>query len=248
MKIKELPDAEKPIFKLKYFGAAMLSNAELVQVITGVKDMDTASRIIAACDDPVYFHKMTMEEFEQVNGVGEATAGRIVAAMELTKRAIQTLPSRNIRIYSADCIYDMFKAEFLGQYQEKVIALLLNAKYNVLAREAISKGGIVAAHVEPRDVFRAAVKRGATGIILVHNHPSGDPTPSDEDIYATKRISQCGDLIGIKLIDHIIVGHSKFRSMRDMGLMEFGDVECYKNVAERKDGDAERSRERIMER
>ena len=248
MKIKELPDTEKPIFKMKYFGADMLSNAELVQVITGVSDLNTASRIIAVCDDPVYIHKMTMEEFEQVGGVGEATAGRIVAAMELTKRVFQTLPSRNIRIFSSDCIYDMFKTEFLGQHQEKVIALLLDAKYHVLARETISKGGIVSAHIESRDVFRAAVKRGATGIILVHNHPSGDPTPSEKDIYATNQISQCGDLIGIKLIDHVIVGHGKFTSMRDMDLIESGDLECSKNVAERKDGDAERSRERTMER
>ena len=139
----------------------------------------------------------------------------------------------------------MFTPDALTQHQEVVSALLLNAKYEVISKEFISKGGIVAAHVEPRDVFRPAVKRGATGVIMVHNHPSGDPTPSEDDIYSTKRISQCGELIGVKLIDHIIVGHGKFSSMRDMQMMEFGDPGDSK-VAEQKDRERERGTERLL--
>jgi DNA repair protein RadC len=117
----------------------------------------------------------------------------------------------------------MFSGEVLSLHQEVVTSLMLNAKYEVIGREIISKGGIVTANVEPRDVFRPAVKRGATGIILTHNHPSGDPTPSEDDIYTTKQMSQCGELIGIKLVDHIIIGHGRYTSMRDVDLMEFGE-------------------------
>ena len=117
----------------------------------------------------------------------------------------------------------MFHTEFLGQDQEIVTSLLLNVKNELIGREFISKGGIATAHVEPRDVFRPAVKRGATGVILLHNHPSGDPTPSEDDIYATKRIEQCGELIGIKVIDHIIIGHGRFASLRDLNQMAFED-------------------------
>ena len=247
MKIRELPDTEKPIFRLRYFGTDKLSNTELIQLITGANDLETASRILSASDDPMYLHKMTLEELEQIDGVGEATAGRLIAAMELGRRVSGSLPLKNTRIFSADDVYKMYETEFLSQHQEIVTALLLNAKYEVISRETISKGGIVAANVEPRDVFRPAVKRGATGIILVHNHPSGDPSPSENDIYATKQISQCGELLGVKLIDHIIIGHGRFSSLRDMNLMEFGDLGCSK-VAERKNSNEERNKERTLER
>jgi DNA repair protein RadC len=109
----------------------------------------------------------------------------------------------------------MFATEFSDEKQEIVTALLLNAKYEVIGRETISKGGIVSAHVEPRDVYRPALKRGSTGIILVHNHPSGDPTPSEEDMFATDHIEKAGELLGVKLIDHIIIGKGRHTSLRD---------------------------------
>ena len=102
-------------------------------------------------------------------------------------------------------------------------ALFLNAKFELIGRETISKGGMVSADIEPRDIFRAALKRGAANVILAHSHPSGDPTPSDDDIYATKRISQCGELIGVGVVDHIVIGQGQYKSMRESKLMEFGD-------------------------
>ena len=243
MKIRDLPDVEKPLFRLKYFGAEKLSNTELVQLLTGVNDLSIASEILKASDGLPYLHKMSIEELENIGGIGEATACKIVAAMELGRRSAQPLSIKRQRIYAADDVNSMFAAEFLGQNQEVAVALLLNIKLEVIGRENISKGGIISAHVEPRDVFRPAVKRGATGVILIHNHPSGDPTPSEDDIYATKQIEQCGELIGIKVIDHIIIGHGRFASLREMHLMEFGDLERSK-VADVKDKDHDKEKER----
>jgi len=113
----------------------------------------------------------------------------------------------------------MFAAEFSGEKQEIVTSLMLNAKYEVIGRETISKGGIVAAQVEARDVFRPAIKRGATGLILVHNHPSGDPTPSESDLNVTTEIEKAGNLIGVKLIDHIIIGKGRYTSLRDTNVL-----------------------------
>ena len=243
MKVCELPDTERPLFKLRYFGTEMLSNTELIQLLTGVNDLETASKVLTVNGDLFSLHKTTLEELESINGIGERTAGRLIAAMELGRRSMSMDHNRTARIFAADDVYKLFAPEALKQHQEVVSALLLNAKYEVISKEFISKGGIVTAQVEPRDVFRPAVKRGATGVIMVHNHPSGDPTPSEDDIYSTKRISQCGELIGVKLIDHIVIGHGIFSSMRDMQLMEFGDLGNSK-VAEEKD----RVRERGMER
>ena len=243
MKASDLPDAEQPLFKLKFFGAEVLTNTELIQLLTGVKDIGAAADVLNVNGDLFSLHKASLEELEAINGIGEITAGRLIAALEFGRRAATATPVRAKCILTVDDVYKMFTPDALTQHQEVVSVLLLNAKYEVISKEFISKGGIVAAHVEPRDVFRPAVKRGATGVIMVHNHPSGDPTPSEDDIYSTKRISQCGELIGVKLIDHIIVGHGKFSSMRDMQLMEFGDPGDSK-VAEQKDRERERGTER----
>ena len=243
MKVSELPDTERPAFKLRYFGAERLSNTELVQLLTGINDLGIASEILKASDGLPYLHKMSIEQLENISGIGEATACKIVVAMELGRRSSQPLSVNRQRIFAAEDVNNMFAAEFLDKNQEIVVALLLNVKLEVIGRENISKGGIVSAHVEPRDVFRPAVKRGATGVILIHNHPSGDPTPSEDDIYATKQIEQCGELIGIKVIDHIIIGQGRFTSLRDMHLMEFGDAGRSK-VADNKDKDLDRERER----
>ena len=242
MKVKDLPDAERPLFKMRYFGAETLSNTELIQLLTGVSDFETASRILEISDGIQNLYKMSTEEFETIDGVGEATAVRIMASIELNKR--YSLPSyKETRIYEAEDVYRMFAAESQGQFQEIVTALLLNAKYEVIGREMISKGGIVSAHVEPCDVYRPAVKRGATGVILVHNHPSGDPTPSEDDITATRQIEKAGELIGVKLIDHVIIGRGRFVSIMNTNTIESRGL-LNQKIAETNNDKHEKERER----
>jgi DNA repair protein RadC len=220
--IKELPFSERPREKLFGQGGKHLSNTELIALLIGSGTQEAsaitlAGRVLAMTESGLTALKgSSPEELLSIKGIGEAAASRILAAAELGARIAAETPYTRRRIFAADDVYKMFATEFSGEKQEIVTALLLNAKYEVIGRETVSKGGIVTAHVEPRDVFRPAVKRGATGVILIHNHPSGDPTPSDDDITATEQIEKAGEMIGVKLIDHIIIGCGRHVSLRDM--------------------------------
>ena len=219
--IRELPLEERPREKLFGQGGKHLSNTELIALLIGsgtheASAITLAGRVLAVTESGLTALKSASpEELLAIKGIGEASASRLLAAAELGARIAAETPFNRKRIYSADDVYKIFATELSGEKQESVFALLLNAKYEVIGRETISKGGIVAAHVESRDVYRPAVKRGATGVILIHNHPSGDPTPSEDDIAATEQIEKAGVLIGIKLIDHIIIGCGRHVSLRD---------------------------------
>ena len=223
--IRELPAVERPREKLFGHGCKHLSNTELIALLIGSGSREASAITLAGRVLAMTEHGLTTlkgaspEELLSIKGIGEASASRILAAAELGSRiAAETTYGRQ-RIFGADDVYKMFASEFTGEKQEIVTALLLNAKYEVIGREVISKGGIVNAFVQPRDVFRPAVKRGATGIIVVHNHPSGDPAPSKDDLTATDQIEKAGEMIGVKLIDHIIIGSGRHVSLRDMNVI-----------------------------
>ena len=223
--IRELPANERPREKLLGQGSKHLSNTELLALLigSGTKEASAitlAGRVLAVTESGLSALKgASPEELLSIKGIGQASASRILAAAELGARIAAETPYGRKRIFAADDVYKMFASEFSGEKQEIVTALMLNAKYEVIGRETVSKGGIVTAHVEPRDVYRPAVKRGATGLILIHNHPSGDPSPSKDDIEATKQIEKAGTLIGVKLIDHIIIGSGRHASLRDMNVI-----------------------------
>lgn len=220
--IKELPAKERPREKLFGHGVKHLSNTELIALLIGsgtrqASAITLAGYVLAMTEYGLSALKSASpEELLSIKGIGEASASRILAAAELGSRIACDTPYGRQRIFGAEDVYKMFQAEYSGEKQEIVTELLLNAKYEVIGRETISKGGIVTALVEPRDVFRPAVKRGATGVILIHNHPSGDPTPSEDDLHATEQIDKAGELIGVKLIDHIIIGSGRHVSLRDI--------------------------------
>ena len=220
--IRELPAAERPRERLFGQGSKHLSNTELLALLIGSGTQEAsaitlAGRVLAMTEYGLSALKgASPEELLSIKGIGEASASRILAAAELGARIASETPYGRQRIFGAEDVYKMFVTEYSGEKQEIVTALMLNAKYEVIGRETISKGGIVTALVEPRDVYRPAVKRGATGVILIHNHPSGDPTPSEDDLAATEQIEKAGELIGVKLIDHIIIGSGRHASLRDM--------------------------------
>ena len=223
--IKSMSKAERPREKLFGQGCKHLSNTELIALLIGsgtreASAITLAGRVLAMTESGLSALKSASpEELLSIKGIGDASASRILAAAELGSRiAAETTYGRQ-RIMGAEDVYRMFAPILIGEKQEIVTALLLNAKYEVIGKEVVSKGGIVSAFVEPRDVYRPAVKRGATGIIVVHNHPSGDPTPSKDDLTATEKIEKAGEMIGVKLIDHIIVGSGRHVSLRDMNII-----------------------------
>jgi len=223
--IRELPAIERPREKLLGQGSKHLSNTELIALLigSGTKEASAialAGQVLAMTGTGLTALKgASPEELLAIKGIGEASASRILAAAELGLRITAETPYGRQRIFEADDVYRMLAPEFSGEKQEIVVELLLNAKYEVIGREVISKGGIVSAFVEPRDVFRPAIKRGATGIIVAHNHPSGDPTPSKDDLTATEKVEKAGEMIGVKLIDHIIIGSGRHVSLRDMNVI-----------------------------
>lgn len=219
--IKALPIAEQPREKLMNQGVSQLSVSELLAILlrTGTKNSSALSlgnKIVSKCgDDLTELHQMTLEELCTIDGIGESKACQILAAVELGKRMKQSTIMRKAKLSSPNDVVSFFSAELIESKVEKFIAVLLNTKNEVINWDVISIGSLNASIVHPREVFNRAIKRSAASLIVVHNHPSGHIDPSREDINITKRLFEAGQLIGIPLIDHIIIGRDKYYSFKE---------------------------------
>lgn len=219
--IKALPIAEQPREKLMNHGVSYLSVSELLAILlrTGTKSSSAlalGNEIVAKCgDDLTELHQITLEELCMIDGIGESKACQILAAIELGKRMKQSTVMRKAKLSSPNDVVAFFSAELNESKVEKFIAVLLNTKNEVINWDVISIGSLNASIVHPREVFNRAIKRSAASLIVVHNHPSGHIDPSREDINITKRLFEAGQLIGIPLIDHIIIGRDKYYSFKE---------------------------------
>ncbi|ABW19306.1 RadC family protein [Alkaliphilus oremlandii] len=225
MSIKNMPMSERPREKLLSFGSQSLSNAELLAIIlsTGTKDrtaIDLARSILNTSTEGLRGLKdCTIEELSQVKGVGLAKASQIIAAVELGKRISLTTKVNNYKIKGPDDVSNLLMEEMRYLNKEIFNILLLTTKHDIIAIENISVGSLNASIVHPREVFNRAIKRSSSAIILAHNHPSGDPNPSGEDINITKRLIEAGNIIGISVLDHIIIGDGVYFSMKEHKLI-----------------------------
>jgi len=219
--IKNLPITEQPREKLMNHGVSNLSVSELLAILlrTGTKNMSALSlgnEIVAKCGEDISeLHQVTLEELCLINGIGESKACQILSAIELGKRLKQPLVMRKTKLSSPNEVVNFFSAELNESKVEKFIAVLLNTKNEIINWDVISIGSLNASIVHPREVFNRAIKRNAASFIVVHNHPSGHIDPSREDINITKRLFEAGQLIGIPLIDHIIIGREKYYSFKE---------------------------------
>lgn len=222
-RIKDLPPELRPRERLLARGPAALSLAELLAVL-----LRTGSRVRSALEvatDLLVRHGSlerlagaTPAELRQTSGVGEVKALDLLAAFELGRR-LGALPPRlrpAIRTPADAARLVMNDLRFMET--EHFVVLLLTVKHEVLDRVEISLGGVASSPVHPREVFKPAVKQGAAGVILVHNHPSGDPTPSQADVAMTTRLSRAGRIMGIPIIDHIVIGDGRYVSLRERGV------------------------------
>ena len=163
-----------------------------------------------------------VRELTEIDGIGEAKAGSIVAAMELSKRMISDHQGAlKVRIRDSRQVADILMDEMMYEKRELFMTLNLNSRLQVESKSIISIGSLDSAPVHPREVFGPAVRRGAAAVVVAHNHPSGDPTPSPQDIDVTKRLISASEILGIRLLDHVIVGNGCFTSMKSEGY--FGD-------------------------
>jgi DNA repair protein RadC len=243
LKIKQLPEEERPYEKMKIYGEKKLSNAELLAIIikSGTKDytsIELANKVLLLSEDnsrgiiykddlccestseKIYnnnllqsLQNISIEELRKIKGIGNVKAIQIKAVCELARRMSQPLNRNNIKILSAKDVANLLMEELRFEIVEHVKLILLNSKNMVIKIVDISKGGFNSAIVEPKEILQQAVKIGSPNIVLVHNHPSGDSTPSDADIKLTKRLKESADILGIKLLDHIVIGDKCYTSI-----------------------------------
>lgn len=226
MRIKLLPEDERPVEKAFSCGMESLSNSELIALIlrTGTRNTSAvhlAEEILAAADGGLKgLGSFSPDELMKLKGIGKAKACALAGAVELGKRISSAGARCAFTAESAESVAEMFMEELRYKKKEYFKCLLVNAKGKVLFCDDVSIGDLSAAVVHPREVFSQAVRKSASAVIFVHNHPSGDPSPSSDDIRTTERLVESGRILGIRVLDHIIIGDGHYVSMRGSGLME----------------------------
>lgn len=222
--IKDLPLDSRPRERLTTQGASALSNAELLAIIlrTGTREytaLDLATQVLAHSGGLRYLAEASFEELTQHKGVGPAKVAQIKAAIELGKRLVSTSPEVRPVIRCPGDVAHLIMEEMRYLDREHFRALCLNTKNQVLSIELISIGSLNSSLVHPRELFKTAIKKSAASLILVHNHPSGDPTPSQDDINVTRRLIEVGKLIGIEVLDHVVIGEGSFISLKEKAMI-----------------------------
>lgn len=225
--VRELPADERPRERLLALGPGFLSNAELLAIVlrNGSRErsaLQVAQEILAAYKEEGIsaLGRMSAGELMQIRGIGSAKAAEVMAAVELGKRLSACPAGRRAAVTCPGDAADYALPRFRYEEREHFAIILLNVKNHILSMPVISIGSLTASVVHPREVFRAAIQQTAASIILVHNHPSGDPTPSREDIEITNRLVAVGRVMDIPVLDHIILGNDNYISLREKGVIK----------------------------
>jgi DNA repair protein RadC len=225
LKIKDIPQNERPKEKLLTYGAESLSNSELLAIIirTGTQGenvLQLCSRLLSELEGLDGILDASFNDIISIKGIKDGKASQILALSELFKR-FRTLKAINkdIKITSPKDLANLLMGEMNELNQEVLKVILLSTKNIVIGIKDVFKGSLNTSVVHPREIFKQAINKNSAAIIICHNHPSGDPTPSKEDINITLRIKECGNIMGIQLVDHIIIGKKKFVSLKERGLI-----------------------------
>ena len=221
--IRELPSEERPRERLLTLGAASLTNSELIAILlrTGVRGesvLNLAMRLLTTCSGLRGLLHASVAEICTLRGVNEAKAAQVIAALELGRRAASVAPGERAMIRTPEDIYNLIGAELAHLAQERLCVVLLSTKQEVLRVQRVYQGTVDSASVRIAEVLRPAIKENCPNFIVVHNHPSGDPTPSSEDIRITQRLVASAATMDIDLQDHLVIGAGGFVSMKQRGL------------------------------
>ena len=223
--IKEIPERERPYEKLETLGPGFLSDAELLAIIIKngsrfEKSTDLAMRLLNLHPSGLLgLHHLSLEQMKKVHGIGRVKAIQLKALTEIAKRMSKADYSQRVAIGSPASVAAMYMEEMRHLDREHMKIVLLDTKYNIIGEYTLSVGTVNSSLIQPREVFIHALKRDAVNIILLHNHPSGNPEPSPQDIDVTKRVQEAGDLIGVRVLDHIIVGDGRYTSLKAQGYL-----------------------------
>ncbi|GJF49466.1 RadC family protein [Staphylococcus argenteus] len=225
MKIKEMVTSEMPRERLLSHGAKSLSNTELLAILIntgrkGFSSIDISNELLKANSNLNELKKASVNDLIQVKGIGLQKAITLKAAFELGERMGRRSESNRVKITQPSDVADLMMASMKDLSQEHFMILLLNSKNIVIKEACVFKGTLNTSIVHPREIFSIAIRENANAIIAVHNHPSGDVTPSQEDIMTTLRLKECGLILGIDLLDHIIIGDNRFTSLVEAGYFD----------------------------
>jgi DNA repair protein RadC len=210
LRIREMPQDDRPREKLMARGAGALTNAELIAILLrtglpGANAVQVAAKLLDRYKTLNDLSRCTVEEIAGIRGIGPAKAVQLVAAFGLGQRLAQETFSRE-KIDTPELVYQLLSAEMRVLHKESLRVILLDTRYHLLRIQEVSLGSVNESIAHPRDVFRPAVISSAYAVIVVHNHPSGDPSPSQSDHSLTRRLAEAAELLQIKLLDHIIIG------------------------------------------
>lgn len=222
--IELIPQDSRPRERLIELGVESLADHELLAIIlrTGTRYKNVvalALEVLNSVDDLYMFKHITSQELMTVPGIGKVKATEILAAIEFGKRIAQSKQTKEGTVLSSGWVGDFLLKELSNLTQEHVMALYLNTKNEIIKKEVIFKGSLSSSVAHPREIFKGAVRYSAARIILAHNHPSGDTEPSEADMLFTKRIVDAGEMMGIEILDHFIIGEDKYLSMQEYGMM-----------------------------
>lgn len=215
-----LAPGDRPREKLLRAGAATLGDNELVAVLlgAGVRDRDAlavAAHLLAAVGGVSGLGRHAAERLTRAPGVGPTRAARLLAAVELGRRALAGPPRTRPRLASPSAVAGYLLPDHAGHPEERFGVLLLDTKHRAIRAVPLSRGTLDASLVHPREVFRAAADHAAAAVVLFHNHPSGDPAPSVDDVHLTRRLVEAGELMGIAVLDHVVLGDACWHSLRE---------------------------------
>lgn len=227
-KIREIPEENRPYEKCLRLGVSSLTDEELLAVLlrtgtSGSSALELAGEILHLSknkDGLAGLHQLSLEQLKDIRGIGTVKAVQIKCIGELSKRIASTTAERGISYDNPASVAEFYMEQFRHLEQEQLLCMMLDCKNHRLGDEVIFKGTVNSSLVSPREIFLAAMSYHAVGILLIHNHPSGDPTPSQADINITKKIKYAGTMLGIPLLDHIIIGDCRYMSFRERGLLE----------------------------
>ena len=225
MKIKEMAKLERPVEKMALLGREALSDTELLAIVIrsgrrGESALSLAERLVRNTNNGIRgLYDSSLEELTEIQGIGSVKASVILAAFELGRRVSMSNGISREKINSVEDVVNIFMERLRYLNKERFEVLMLDSKGKVIAIENISTGDLSSSPVHPRETFRTAVKRSAAGVVFVHNHPSGDPNPSEDDIVVTSKLVEAGKVLGISVLDHVIIGDGVYCSMKARGII-----------------------------
>jgi DNA repair protein RadC len=220
--IHRWPLSERPRERLLRDGPVVLSDAQLLAILlragrAGVSAVEVAMDLLQQLDGLQGLSNRSVEELCRISGIGPAKAAQLKAAIELGKRVLATPLSSRTKIASSTDLFRHYYPLLRDLRHEVFKIVLLDAKHAIIREATVSEGSLTASIVHPREVFNLAVRESAAAVIFVHNHPSGDPSPSEEDRVLTARLVAAGELLGIQVLDHLIIGDGRYMSFADQG-------------------------------